>query len=518
MREATSKHYPSLSSPAVRNEPRAEGDKWFAVAGRSLPLDPDLLLDAISGHTSLLITDRSGNILYVNRRACELGGWRAAELLGRSFRRLLPENGGETEHFWASIVAGRPWRGELRQRTSLGRELWTDTAVTPLPQRDGEDGLRLIIQTGITGLKRTEAALRFSEQRHRALLEQANDAILLVDMDGWLVEANRRAEELTGYGRAELCNMHMQQLVPGNLRGALLDLHQEVLEEGCKLLHGGVLLCRDGSLIQVDISCSVIDGGGPRLIQGILHDVTRRRRLEGELVRARVEAERAGQARMGFLSRVSHELRTPLNAILGFAQLLQEGGESRRESIGQILEAGWQLLELIEDLLNYSRIETGALRIERGAVPAREILQECRDLMEPLARERNVSLELMPVPGHIMIRADRERLKEVLLSLGTNAIKYNRINGSVSLSAVVESNRVRINVSDTGIGIRPEKMQLLFEPFERLGQEDGSIRGSGLGLVIAKRLTELMGGTLGVWSEPGVGTSFWLDLELIPEG
>ncbi len=235
-----------------------------------------------------------------------------------------------------------------------------------------------------------------------------------------------------------------------------------------------------------------------------------------------VPVESADNSGVGFLARVSHELRTPLNAILGFAQLLQGDGEqplarSQQENISQILNAGWHLLELIEDLLNYSRIETGALSIDYSAVPVREMLQECRDLLEPLARERNVTLELFPVPGHIMIRADRMKLKDVLLNLGSNAIKYNRINGSVSYSALVDSNRVRINVSDTGIGIRPEKMQLLFEPFERLGQEDGAIQGSGLGLVIAKRLTELMGGTLGVWSEPGVGTTFWIDLDLVSE-
>ena len=523
MTQATRKICPAITPLAARHNPCTEHAKDMAQTGPAGTVDPTLLFDAISVHAALFITDRSGKILYANDRACALNDRKAGDLPGRNFRRLLPdgEPDMQQEQFWMSIGAGCPWQGELRHRTPFGRELWMDTTVAPLPQQDTASGLSLLIQTEITMFKKTEAALQVSEQRHRALLEQANDAILLIDMDGWLIEVNSRAEELTGYGRTELCSMHMQQLVPSNLRGALLDLHQDVLENNRKLLHGGVLLRRDGSLAQVDISCSVIETGGPRVIQGILHDVTRRRKMESDLMRARVAAERANRARIGFLSRVSHELRTPLNAILGFAQLLQENrkqplAESQRESISQILNAGWHLLELIEDLLNYSRIETGALKIESGAVPAREMLQECRDLMEPLAQERNVALELMPVPGHIMIRADRVRLKEVLLNLGSNAIKYNRINGSVSFSALVESNRVRINVSDTGIGIRPDKMQLLFEPFERLGQEDGAIYGSGLGLVIARRLTELMGGTLGVWSEPGVGTTFWLDLELMP--
>ncbi len=517
MVHATKQARPASPSHLPQSCPGDSG-KDLARLGKTSPTGYELLLDAVSQHAMVYVTDREGRLCYVNQKLCTVSGYGAEDLLGKSYRQLLSSDYSQAfrEQLWQTLFAGQIWRGELKQITCHEREFWVDTTVTP---SDGGD-LYIFVQTEITSFKQTEAALQLSEEKHRALLEQANDAILLVDMDGWLIAANRRAEGLTGYPREELVNMHMQQLVPEKVRPELLDLHQDVLEKRCDSFHGGVVLRKDGGALPVDVSCAVIESGGRRVIQSILRDITSRKMMETELIRARIAAERANRAKTEFISRISHELRTPLNAILGFGQLMQTDemvplADPHREGINQILNAGWHLLELIEDILNFSQIETGSLRVEPGAVSASSVLQECRDLLEPLAGERNVTLELMPVPEHIMLLADRVRLKEILLNLGSNAIKYNKINGCVSFSAVVESGKVRINVSDTGIGIRPEKIRQLFEPFERLGQEDSSIQGSGLGLVIAKRLAELMGGNLGVWSEPGVGSTFWIDLKLL---
>ena len=505
------------SSSSIRGVRSAAAEKRPPTL--STVLAPERLLEAVSQHIAVCVTDSQGILLQVDERISQLSGYRVDELLGKSYGLLL--SGGEMEQsnraFWQSLAAGRSWKGELKLKNRQGEEFWIELTATPIVGDSGAVMFYVFSQTDITSFKQVEAALQNSEDRHRALMEQANEAILLVDMDGWLVAANRRAEEVTGYPRDELLNLHMQQLVPENFRHRLLDLHQEVLEKRRDAFRGGMLLRKDDRLVPVDLSCAVIESGGQRVIQSILHDITERKKLEAELIRARVVAERANRAKSVFISRISHELRTPLNAILGFAQLLESDEEipladRHREEVSQILNAGWHLLELIDDILSLSSIESGGLRVELAPVPVAELLRECRDLLDPLARERNVTLALMPVSENLVLVADRVRLKEVLLNLGTNAIKYNKINGCVSFSVVAETERVRINVSDTGIGIRPEKMQHLFEPFERLGQEDGNIHGSGLGLVIARRLAELMDGNLGVWSEFGVGSTFWIDL------
>ena len=509
----------TVPSPLASN-----GEGCSPPADGPFPVSRQSLLDAVSQHAIICITDPSGNILFANEKMCLVSAYRMEQLLGDNYRMLLPEM--YSDSFWNqlrdALSRDGVWRGEIHQITRHNTDYWVDVTVTPVTGEPGGTGLYFFVQSEITSFKQVEIALQRSEKKHRALLEQANDAILLTDMDGWLITANRRAEKLTGYAREELVNMPVQQLVPETVRPKVLELHQAVLKNKVDSFRGGVILRKDGRVLPVEFSCAVVEFGGQRVIQSILRDITGRKAMETELIRARISAERANRAKTEFISRISHELRTPLNAILGFAQLMQTDeaaplSGSHREGVDQILNAGWHLLELIDDVLDFSQIETGSLRVESCPVSAREILQECRALLEPLARERNVTLELMPVAEDIVLLADRVRLKEVLLNLGSNAIKYNKINGCVSFSALVESGKVRINVSDTGIGIFPGKLRQLFEPFDRLGKEDSAIQGSGLGLAIAKRLTDLMGGTLGVWSEPGVGSTFWIDLRLLEE-
>ncbi len=240
------------------------------------------------------------------------------------------------------------------------------------------------------------------------------------------------------------------------------------------------------------------------------------KRAEEALRQAKQEADRANQAKSEFLSRMSHELRTPLNAILGFAQVLEmEPLEAaQRESVGYILKAGQHLLALIDEVLDIARIEAGRLRLSLEPVSVKTILDEARSLIRPLAEERKVQLQVEPPEsGDLYILADRQRLKQVLLNLLSNAVKYNREGGAVTLSCEeAPGNRLRFRVSDTGPGIPPEGMERLFTPFERLGAEGSSIEGTGLGLSLSKALAEAMGGAMGVESEVGRGSTFWVEL------
>ena len=240
----------------------------------------------------------------------------------------------------------------------------------------------------------------------------------------------------------------------------------------------------------------------------------------GELAMAMEEARSANYAKSAFLSSMSHELRTPLNAILGFAQILSSDRlpstlEQKKEFAGHILKSGRHLLTLINEILDLAKVESGTVSLSLEPVGLHAILQECRDMIAPLASQRGIGMAF-PDACPLNVLADRTRLKQILLNLLSNALKYNREQGQVAIECAPHaSGRVRISVRDTGVGLDAEQLALLFQPFNRLGQEGGTEEGSGIGLVVTKRLVELMDGSIGVSSAPGEGSTFWIELRVV---
>jgi PAS domain S-box-containing protein len=305
-----------------------------------------------------------------------------------------------------------------------------------------------------------------------------------------------------------------EQMVPEDRERAMAD---EVLsrEMGTPLRSEYRLRTHDGSVVWVrDEAVVVHDGAGrPSFFHGILADITPEK--EAERIAERAErANRANRAKSDFLSRMSHELRTPLNAILGFGQLLQTSplAPGDAESVEQILKGGRHLLDLINEVLDIARIESRTLSLSIEAVSVHEVVRETVDLVLPLAAKRGVALHTSGSDLPSFVLADRQRLKQAMLNLLANAVKYNREGGSATVSVDPMAGSTTIRVSDTGPGIRSEDRDRLFSPFDRLGAERTGVEGTGLGLALTKALVEGMGGSIGVESEFGTGSTFWLAL------
>jgi signal transduction histidine kinase/ActR/RegA family two-component response regulator len=233
---------------------------------------------------------------------------------------------------------------------------------------------------------------------------------------------------------------------------------------------------------------------------------------------ARAVAEKANLAKSNFLSSMSHELRTPLNAILGFAQLLEVGTppptDSQQIKLQQIVKSGWYLLELINEILDLAAIESGKVALSPETVSLTDVMSECQAMIETQAQQHNIRINYHPFDHSWHARADRTRLKQVLVNLLSNAVKYNREHGTVEVTCSASTpQRIRISIKDSGAGLPAEKLAQLFQPFNRLGQEAGSEQGTGIGLVVSKKLVELMGGAIGVESTVGAGSEFWIELE-----
>jgi signal transduction histidine kinase/ActR/RegA family two-component response regulator len=300
---------------------------------------------------------------------------------------------------------------------------------------------------------------------------------------------------------------------------------------------------KDGSRFPAIVSVTALRDATDKVIGYLLigTDNTARKQVEAEqalldqrlrennveLAAAKTAAEKANLAKSEFLSSMSHELRTPLNAVLGFAQLLASANppptEVQKLSIDQILQAGWYLLQLINEILDLALIESRQVSISLESMSLSEVLQDCQAMIGPQAENRGLQMTFPSFDSVLYVHADRTRLKQVMINLLSNAIKYNREGGSVVVECTVVKNRaveskdgsegrVRIRVKDSGIGMTSEQRAQLFQPFNRLGQEAGSEEGTGIGLVVTKQLIELMGGSIGVESHVGIGSIFWVEL------
>ena len=492
-----------------------------------------------SANFSSIATDEKGVIQIFNVGAERMLGYASADVLNKITpadisdpHEVVARAKGLSRELATPITPGfealvfKASRGiediyELTYIRKDGSRFPAIVSVTALRDAQGEIIGYLLIGTDNTVRKQIEEQLRWTEESFRLMVESVSDyAIVMLDPEGLVVSWNSGAQRIKGYRAEEIVGQHFSLFYPreeidrGTPRRDLefVRAHGRLEDEGWRAR-------KDGSTFWANVVVTAIrdQDGNLRGFAKLTRDLTERNKVEAELTNAKFAAEKANLAKSDFLSSMSHELRSPLNAILGFAQLMETAipspTDSQRESIAQILQAGWHLLKLINEILDLALIESGKVSLSRESVSLAEVMSECRAMMESQAQQRGITMTFPKFDAPFFVRADRTRLKQIVINLISNAIKYNIEQGSVVIDcATTTQGRTRISVKDTGAGLSPEKLSQLFQPFNRLGQESGVVAGTGIGLVVTKRLAELMEGVLGVESTVGVGSTFWCEL------
>ena len=449
-------------------------------------------------------------------RPLDLGG-RPLELRVSAPRAAVP--GQQREAAWLLSLTG------LTASAMLGALLLTVTGYSRRTE--------VAVQAGTASLRRemqdreqAEAALRESEARLRNILDHVPLGVMFLDPQGRIIDSNPARRELLGRSARRLRRMSVLELVRPADAERLLAWRRELLRSPVGTLVQRLHL-RDGAGRErvVSVSASVIRGADGRVLRMVcaLQDITETLRLEAS-EQARLRAEAANRAKTEFVSRMSHELRTPLNAMIGFAQLLGLDRDPplapRQHDWSQrIQRAGWHLLDLINETLELARIESGTIEISLTPVALAPLLADCLELVAADAAARGIKVAHAIEPDAQAVIADALRLKQVLTNLLSNAVKYNRDGGALTVTARRVPARgdepgdsVEMAVSDTGLGLTPEQLTVLFQPYNRLGRESSGIEGTGIGLVISRGLAGLMGGALQASSEAGVGSIFTLRL------
>jgi nitrogen fixation negative regulator NifL len=497
------------------------------------------LLGTITAHSIVSIADAAGRIVEVNDNFCRAAGYTSAELVGHTHAVVSSKthDPGFWADVWATISAGRSWRGDICNRAKDGSVYWIDSVLTPFVDASGQVVRYISMSNDITARKRADAALRQTTSLLGSVLDSASEvSIIATDQALKITVFNVGAERLLGYaadevvGRATPMILHDADEVTARAAQRSTELGRTVVGGEVFVEAGGlgrpaewIYIRKDGTRVTVSLIVTAMHGPSGEILGylGVAHDVTRQKAAEHALREAAFRAKQASEAKSQFLANMSHEIRTPMNAVIGLADLLGDTPLSDEQAslLAKVRVASRSLLSVINDVLDLSKIEANELNIEHTPLSLRRVVDELHEVMASAAEAKGVALRVVTPEVLPTVSGDPTRLTQVLTNLVSNAIKFSP-HGSVTLRleelpAPPDRHKLRYSVRDTGIGMSPEAVAKLFAPFQ---QADTSTTrrfgGTGLGLSIVKRLVELMGGEVGVSSELGAGTEFWVLLEL----
>ncbi len=500
----------------------AARDVTASQAAQSALAATEARLQAILDNSSaaIFVKDLVGRYVLVNQTFLRSLGLRRDEVLGRTSQEVWPGSPIDDEDARV-LVRGETFTRDDSVVLADGEHLVL-TVRFPLRDATGCIAGMAAIATDITDRAQVEAALAERQRLLDTVIRACPDIVTVLDGEGRVREISEAAARILGYDLGDPVHEEVEALVhPDDIPrvyeeyAKLLTLRDAQLDVRYRVQHS------DGHWVVLDTRGQAMVGADGRAVGAVVvsRDVTAELEVEAEMHAAVEVAEQASRAKSEFLSRMSHELRTPLNSVLGFSQLLEMDAlpDNQGEAVSHIGRAGRHLLNLIDEVLDIARIESGNLDLLLEPVAVQDVLGDAVDLAGPLAEHRaiEVVIDIRACPETRHVLADRQRLLQVLLNLLSNAVKYNRPGGRVDVSVEPGSpGTLHIIVADTGTGISPEDMGRVFEPFDRLGAESSNVEGTGVGLTLSKYLVERMGGTIAVVSAPDEGTTFTVELPI----
>ncbi|WP_407356720.1 PAS domain S-box protein [Methanolobus sp. WCC5] len=463
---------------------------------------------------AIFLNTLEGHILEVNNMACKILGYSMYELKKMNVADLLPpelkEDGIQVmDRFRTEGFV----RGDTKYLTSKGKIIDVEVNARVL---EGYPDLAQAVVRDISERKRTEEKIIRSEVKYRSLFERSNDAIILHDPEGQIIDVNKKTCEIFGYNEEELKQISIMELILPADRQEFASSVIRIQKEGS--WRKEIRMIRpDGSVIYMDISALLLQTQ-ENTIQVVCRDVTDRVMTEAAMLSAKIEAETASRTKSEFLANMSHELRTPLNSIIGFSDVMLEGIAGKVDAkqeryLNHISNSGRHLLNIINDILDISKVEAGKMELEPDIIDVEAVIKEIVTITETLASRKKIRVITELCENMPNVLADRSKLRQIMYNLMGNAIKFTGDGGKISIITDFSENKLYVSVTDTGIGISPEDQKKLFKPFSQI---DASIsrkyEGTGLGLALVKELVELHGGKIWVQSEPGRGSKFTFEL------
>jgi PAS domain S-box-containing protein len=468
---------------------------------------------------ALICVSPEGVVLAWNCGAREIFGYTADEAVGHGiFELLVPDEAADEErrNLAGAMQGGLAARGALRRRKD-GSLVFVDISCKAIRDEDGGMTRILYSKKDVTRLKALRDA-RLLEAKFHDLLESMPDAIVMANVTGRIVLANSQAEKAFGYGKGELLAQPVEILLPNRFRGAHVGHRSKYFgQPRTRSMGAGLELYgrrKDGEEFPVEISLSPIETEEGTMAMSAIRDVTERKRVEQEL-------KEASRLKSEFLANMSHELRTPLNGIIGFSEFLVDEkpgavNTKQREYLNDILNSGRHLLQLINDVLDLSKVEAGKMELLPETFSVSRAVHELCAAISPQAKGKNITVQASTSPAVENVTLDPQKFKQVLYNLLSNAVKFTDDGGSIEVTTMpCDPSQLRLQVRDSGIGIKREDLEKLFVEFQQLDSSASRRhQGTGLGLALSKKIIELQRGTITVESEPGKGSTFTVLLPL----